>query len=120
MLKKRPRALAHSQAEKQPHAAPVGAKAAANPGENARAENHKARAMGPSKQRVNPLRASDAEALALGVDPDVWARVQTCWAGTHDRNEKASLGGYELGMLTRRGLKSLKEGGQLEDGGHRQ
>ena len=31
-------------------------------------------------------------------------------------NEEATLVGYELGMLTRLDLKSLKEGGQLTEG----
>ena len=43
----------------------------------------------------------------------MWARVQKYWAETHGGNEEATLVGYELGMLTRRDLKSLKEGGQL-------
>ena len=41
------------------------------------------------------------------------ARVQTYWAETHDRNKKVTLEGYEMGMLERQDLKSLKESGQL-------
>ena len=91
----------------------MGAWAKGNSGGMARATTHKTHDVGPSSQGVDPLRESDAEARILGVDPDAWARVQTYWAGTHARNEKATLEGYELGMLTRRDLKSLKEGGQL-------
>ena len=47
------------------------------------------------------------------MDPDVWARVQAYKAETHDMNVENTLVGYKLGMLTRRDLKSLKEGGQL-------
>ena len=43
----------------------------------------------------------------------MWARVQKYWAEAHVGNEEATLVGCELGMLTRRDLKSPKEGGQL-------
>ena len=75
----------------------MGAWAKGNPGGKARAANHKTRDVGPNSQGGNPLRASDAEARALGVDPDVWICVQTYWAGTHARNEKATLVGYGTG-----------------------
>ena len=42
--------------------------------------------------------------------------MQRYWAETHVGNEEANLVGYELGMLTRRDLQSLKEGGQLTGG----
>ena len=58
-----------------------------------RAANHKTRAVGLSSQGGSQLRASDAEAHKLGVGPDVWPRIQSYWAGTHDTNEETILVG---------------------------
>ena len=84
-----------------------------NPGKRAKAATHKTHDGDQYSQGGGLPRASDAEAHILGVDPSTWARVQTFWEGTHDRNEKATLEGYERGMLNKLDLKSLKEGGQL-------
>ena len=112
--RKNPRVLAHSQAGKQPKAAPGVAWAKKNTGEKARVANQKTRAVGSSSGGGGgSQREAGAEAYRLGVGPAVWTRVQKYWAKTHDGNQEATLEGYELGMLRRRDLKSLKKGGQL-------
>ena len=54
-----------------------------------------------------------AEARRLGVDPAEWVRVEEYWSETDDANEEDTLDGYKFETLTRRDLKTLKEGGEL-------
>ena len=72
----RPRAIDHSPTDKQQQAASLRARASGIPGKMTGTANHKTRAVGPSGQGGSQVRASDADAHKLGVDPDVWTRVQ--------------------------------------------